>query len=75
MGKPVVPTNDADEISKGRIALWLEPEMIAFLANEWRRLPEDILEPVKEQWSVLAFRAATALHKAGIPYHPVFPDD
>jgi len=28
------PTQPADEMAKGRIALWLSPEQIAFIANE-----------------------------------------
>jgi hypothetical protein len=67
-------TDPADELAKGRIALWLEPELVAFIADEWRRLPNEVLDPVKEPWNHLAFQAATALHKAGIKYEPIFPE-
>lgn len=69
------PTHSYDEIAKGRIALWLSPEQIAFFANEWRKIPNDASPGVKESWSAIAFRAMAALHKAGVVYEPFFPSD
>lgn len=68
-------TDPEEEQACGRIALWLDPSDIAFLANEWRKIPENVSEPVKEAWARVAFRASTALHKAGVSYSPEFPSD
>jgi hypothetical protein len=73
LGAGMVPTDPDDEIAKGRIALWLSPEQIAFIANEWRKIPGDAPQAVKQCWSDIAFRAMTALHRAGITFEPVFP--
>jgi hypothetical protein len=69
------PTDPDDEIAKGRIALWLSPEQIAFIANEWRKIPNDAPPEVSECWSDIAFRSMAALHKAGVTYEPLFPDE
>jgi hypothetical protein len=66
-------TNAENEKMKGKLSLWLEPKLIEFIANEWRKIPENASEPVKEQWSAIVFRAMAALHKAGISYEPKFP--
>ena len=66
-------TNAENEKMKGKLSLWLEPKHIEFIANEWRKIPENVSEPIKEQWSEIAFRAMAALHKAGISYEPRFP--
>ncbi|WP_147336789.1 hypothetical protein [Pseudomonas abyssi] len=68
-------TDPEEEKSRGRIALWLDPSDIAFLANEWRKIPDNAPESVKEAWARVAFRASTALHKAGVSYSPEFPSD
>lgn len=64
-----------DEQEKGRIAIWLDPEDITFLANEWRKIPDNIDDRSKETWGRVAFRLMTALHKAGIKYEPEFPNE
>jgi hypothetical protein len=69
------PTQPGEEAAKGRIALWLSPEQISFIANEWRKIPDDISPDAKESWADIAFRAMAALHKAGITYEPQFPGD
>jgi hypothetical protein len=66
-------TNAAAEQEKGRLALWLEPEQIQFLKQEWHKIPEEALEIVRKQWSEVAFRAMSALHKAGIKHEREFP--
>lgn len=65
--------NFKEEIEKGRIPLWLDPKDIMFIADEWRKIPDNISEENKEIWSRLAFRAMTALHKSGIKYEASVP--
>jgi hypothetical protein len=69
------PTQPEHEKAQGRIAFWLSPEQIAFIADEWRKIPENADPQVKENWAAIAFRAMSALHRAGIAYEPAFPDD
>jgi hypothetical protein len=75
MEKEGKTTNTQEEISKGRIALWLSVDDIKFIANEWRKIPEDAPIQVRETWGRLAFRAMTALHKSNIEYEPIFPEN
>ena len=67
-------TQPEDEVAKGRVALWLSPEQIAFIANEWRKIPENVAPEIKETWAAIAFRAMSALHRADIAYEPSFPN-
>ncbi|WP_417761507.1 hypothetical protein [Shewanella sp.] len=69
------PTNPEDELAQGRMALWLTPDDIAFLSNEWRKIPDNVDDETKERWARIAFRAASALHKAGVTYEPEFPKE
>lgn len=69
------PTNPEDELAQGRMALWLTPDDIAFLSNEWRKIPDNVDDETKERWARIAFRAASALHKAGVTYEPEFPEE
>lgn len=64
-----------DKTDQNKIALWLSPEELHFLTNEWRKIPDNAEPAVKETWSRLAFIASAALHKAGIKSEPVFPDE
>ncbi len=66
-------TNADAEQEKGRLALWLDPEQIQFLANEWRKIPKETPETIRKQWGEVAFRAMAALHKAGIKHAPELP--
>lgn len=68
-------TNSEQESSEGKLAFWLAPEDIKFLANEWRKIPEGVPRAISESWSRIAFRAMSALHKSGIEYEPEFPSD
>jgi len=61
------------EQEKGRLGVWLEPDQIRFLANEWRKIPKEAPEVVQKQWGEVAFRSMAALHKAGLHYDPEFP--
>ncbi len=54
------------EKENGRLALWLEPEDIRFIISEWRKVPDEASEQVKEAWGKLSFRCNTTLHKAGL---------
>lgn len=58
------------EKNKGRIPLWLNPEDILFLLNEWRKIPKEANENILHAWSNIAFRASTALHKNGVKNEP-----
>ena len=64
-----------EEIAKGRVALWLDPSDIAFICNEWRRLPQNLSETEREAWARIAFRGMAALHKNDIAYSPEFPEE
>lgn len=66
---------DNTELNKGRIAVWLDPNDIKFIANEWRKIPENINDSHKETWGRIVFRFMTALNKAGIEYKPEYPID
>ena len=61
-------TNAQYELELGRIALWLDPSDLAFLVNEWRKMPQSAVASECNQWGDIAFRAMSALHKAGIKY-------
>lgn len=66
-------TNAQYEEKNGRVALWLESSHLAFIANEWRKMPSDSPEPDRKQWADIAFRSMAALHKTGVEYNPQFP--
>ncbi|MCC9603380.1 hypothetical protein LOC67_22755 [Stieleria sp. JC731] len=66
-------TDAASEQIAGRLAFWLHPDTIAFIANEWRKLPRDMPEDDRQHWADIAFRAMSALHKAGIRYTATQP--
>jgi len=57
------------------MAFWLSPEQIAFITNEWRKIPGNVAPDVKENWAAIAFRGMAALHKAGVIYEPLFPGE
>ena len=67
MAKAPEPTDPKRETELGRVALWLDPDDLRFLVAEWRRLPDDAPEAVRETWGRIAFRSMAALHKAGHP--------
>jgi hypothetical protein len=69
------PTQPDEEAAQGRIALWLSPEQLSFIANEWQKIPDDISPDAKDHWATIAFRAMAALHKSGITHEPQFPGD
>jgi len=60
--KPTIP---ADEIEKGRVALWLDPDDIRFLATNCACTDETPGEN-RDRCARIRFRARAALHKAGL---------
>lgn len=58
------------EREKGRIPLWLDPEDIIFLLNEWRKIPKEADINILKAWANIAFRASTSLHKNGVENEP-----
>ena len=59
-----VPTSVASEVGAGRVAFWLAPDDLAFLA----RVGSDehtVYEVDSERWARIRFRASAALHKSG----------
>lgn len=61
------------EIDKGRVALWLNPEDLEFLACEYSRLPDDAPDEIVRIWMRIAARAHAALQKSGhqaLPFRP-----
>lgn len=68
-------TNAEAESTSGRIAFWLDPASIAFIADEWRKLPQDMPDEDRRRWSEIAFRAMSALHKFGIDYTARVPNN
>jgi hypothetical protein len=68
-------TNAEAERTAGRIAFWLDPGLLAFVADEWRKLPGDLPDEDQRRWSEIAFRAMSALHKFGIDYTARVPNN
>jgi hypothetical protein len=64
-----------DNTKESKIALWLTPEELQFLTNEWRKIPDNAEPAVKETWARIAFIASAALHKAGVKNEAVFPSE
>ena len=66
MRRPIIPTNPDEERAKGRVALWLDPDDLRWLATHLRELPTTTEE--QEHINRLYFRAHAALHKAGLSW-------
>ena len=62
------------EQAKGRIALWLDPEDLKFLACEYSRLPDDAPPEARRVWMRIAARAHAALQKSGQEPPPFAPE-
>jgi hypothetical protein len=65
MAREAEPTDPAREEELGRVALWLEPEDLRWLASRCD-CPPDASEEQQEQCARVRFRASAALHKAGL---------
>ena len=75
MTRDLTPTDPDQEAEAGRVAVWLDPADVRFLADEWRKMPEDAPDSVRVTWERVAFRMMAALHKSAHEYEPRFPSD
>lgn len=64
MVREVRPTEPEREAEKGRVALWLDPEDLRWLARHCC-CAADASEEQRQRCLRLRFRASAALHKAG----------
>jgi hypothetical protein len=65
MTREAVPTDPEREAALGRIALWLDPDDLRWLARHCC-CPPDVPEEQRQRCARLRFRAGAALHKAGL---------
>ena len=65
MSRPVQPTDESAEQTKGRVALWLDPEDLRWLSQHCCCSP-DAEKTLTERCARVRFRANAALHKAGL---------
>ena len=65
MSLPIQPTDESAEQNKGRVALWLAPDDLRWLAGHCC-CPADAEAAVTERCARIRFRASAALHKAGL---------
>jgi hypothetical protein len=61
--EPPIPTDPDREAAMGRIALWLDPEDLRWLAARCC-CGDDATELERERCAKVRFRAGAALHKA-----------
>ncbi|MET8803813.1 hypothetical protein [Streptomyces sp. NPDC004546] len=59
-----VPTDPRAEAGRGRVALWLDPHDLRWLARHCC-CPDDAGQETTDRCSRLRFRASAALHKNG----------
>ncbi|MGJ5753087.1 hypothetical protein FB563_1208 [Streptomyces puniciscabiei] len=59
-----VPTDPGAEAERGRVALWLDPDDLRWLAGHCC-CPDDADRETRDRCSRLRFRASAALHKSG----------
>jgi hypothetical protein len=60
-----VPTDPSSELAKGRVALWLDPQDLWYLAGHCC-CPKGADTQTRERCGRLRFRANAALHKSGL---------
>jgi hypothetical protein len=65
MAEPVKPTHPDAERLQGRVALWLDPDDLAWLSRRCD-CPVDASEEQRERCARIRFRASAALNKAGL---------
>jgi len=65
----VIPTDAEREQELDRIALWLDPDDLRWLARHCC-CPADATHEQRQRCGRLRFRAAAALHKAGLTLNP-----
>lgn len=56
------------ETSRGRLAFWLDPTDVAFIVDQWRKMPDDMAGDERKRWADIAYRGMSALKKAGVDY-------
>lgn len=61
----IEPTNPQVEAERGRVALWLDPGDLAWLAQHCC-CADDATQDEKDRCGRLRFRAGAALHKSGL---------
>lgn len=69
MTRPIIPTDPVAEHAQGRVALWLDPDDLRWLAHSCA-CPPDAPQELTARCARIRFRAHAALHKAGIPHNP-----
>jgi hypothetical protein len=65
MSDPIQPTEPSTEQAQGRVAFWLDPEDLHWLASHCC-CPTDAEPIVTQRCARIRFRANAALHKAGL---------
>jgi hypothetical protein len=65
MTRANTPTDPEREAAQGRVALWLDPDDLRWLARHCC-CPVDPTPEQRERCARLRFRASAALHKAGL---------
>jgi len=65
MSKKIKQTNPSEEKSKGRIALWLDPNDIQWLSQHCC-CSDDTKEAEKARCARIRFRTLAAIHKANL---------
>ena len=63
--EPPVPTDPAAEAAQGRVALWLDPDDLRWLAQNCA-CDDDTSDSDRDRCGRVRFRANAALHKAGV---------
>ena len=63
--RPIVPTDPDREAELGRVALWLDPDDLRWLAARCM-CTDDTPDEEKDRCGRVRFRALAALHKAGL---------
>jgi len=69
---PPAATDPDREAALGRVALWLDPEDLRWLAERCR-CGDDASAEERQRCARVQFRASAALHKAGISPRPGDP--
>lgn len=74
MPRPVTPTDPEEERAKGRVALWLDPDDMLWLAKHLASAHASDAE-TNTRIGRIRFRILAALHKAGLPNNPWASED
>ena len=69
MKRPITPTDPVAEQAHGRIAFWLDPDDLRWLA-QYCACPADASQEQHDRCARIRFRANATLHKAGLAHNP-----